>query len=156
MKSCPGKFRYKIEGCGAQRHTLLHRLKIKPNEVVGTKKNENEKNDEVATSSHSATSRTSDAVLLQVAPVRVIGENRTVTTYAMLAILVWKLHLVDPSVIDHISAPGGRNKLSVSTVNNDNDLQDSYRVTLSIESIVDENLQRLTLSNVWSSRKLKS
>lgn len=48
-----------------------------------------------------------------------------------------EIKLVDPSLIEHIGAPGRRDKLSVSTVSNDNDLQDGYRVTLSIESIVD-------------------
>ena len=66
-----------------------------------------------------------------------------------------EITLIDPSLLEHIGTPGRRDKLSASTVSNNNDLQDGYRVNFSIESIVDENPQRLTLSNVWSSRKLK-
>ena len=102
-----------------------------------------------------ATSTTSHAVLLQVVPGRVIGENRTVTTYAMLD-PGSEITLIDPSLLEHIGTPGRRDKLSVSTVGNNNDLQDGYRVNLSIESIVDENLQRLTLSNNLEQQKIKN
>ena len=78
VKSCPSKFKCKVEGCGASHHTLLH--KPKPPQ----KPSENEKIDNQVKSTNTATSNISDAVLLQVIPVRVIGEQHVVTTYAML------------------------------------------------------------------------
>ena len=145
VKSCPSKFKCKVEGCGASHHTLLH--KPKPPQ----KPSENEKIDNQVKSTNTATSNISDAVLLQVIPVRVIGEQHVVTTYAMLD-SGSEITLVDPSLVEQVGAQGRPDKLAVSTVSNESDLQHGYRVNLSVESIIDENPQRLKLTNAWSSK----
>ena len=66
-----------------------------------------------------------------------------------------EITLVDPSLVEQVGAQGRSDKLAVSTVSNENDLQHGYRVNLSVESIIDENPQRLKLTNAWSSKELK-
>ena len=46
--------------------------------------------------------------------------------------------LVDPSLIDQLGVQGRSDKLVVSTVSDENDLQHGCRVDLSIESLIDE------------------
>lgn len=149
-RSCPSKFKCKIEGCGALHHTLLH----KPESLKETSE-ENDKNIELPTvTSSTATSKAPHAVLLRVIPVRVIGERQVGTTYSMLD-SGSEITLVDPSLVKQVGAQGHLDKLVVSTVSNENDVQHGYRINLSVESLIDENPKRLKLTNAWSSKELK-
>ena len=149
-RSCPSKFKCKIEGCGALHHTLLH----KPESLKETAE-EKDKNIELPTvTSSTATSKAPHAVLLRVIPVRVIGERQVATTYAMLD-SGSEITLVDPSLVKQVGAQGHLDKLVVSTVSNENDVQHGYRINLSVESLINENPKRLKLTNAWSSKELK-
>ncbi|XP_028413873.1 uncharacterized protein LOC114536722 [Dendronephthya gigantea] len=146
VQSCPSKFKCKADGCGLPHHTLLH----KP------KSFEKRKSEEIPCVENNAASlKTPDAVLLQVIPVRAIGAcGVTTTTYAMLD-SGSEITLVDPSLIEKLGVERRSDKLVVSTVSNENDLQHGNRVNLSIESLIDKDPQRLELTNAWSSKELK-
>ncbi|CAB4014788.1 Hypothetical predicted protein [Paramuricea clavata] len=108
-RSCLSKFKCKIEGRGASRHTLLH----KPEPLKETAE-EKDKNIELQTvTSSTATSKEHHAVLLRVIPVRVIGERQVATTYAMLD-SGSEITLVDPSLVKQVGAQGHLDKLVVS------------------------------------------
>ena len=149
VKSCPSKFKCKIEGCGLSHHTLLH----KPKSV---EKNVDEGNDIIPKADSNATTlETSGAILLLVIPVRVIGQNEVATTtYAMLD-SGSEISLVDPSLIEQLGVQGRSDKLVVSTVSNENDLQHGQLVNLALESLTDENPKRLEIINAWCSKELK-
>jgi hypothetical protein len=66
-----------------------------------------------------------------------------------------EITLVDPSLINQLGVQGRSDKLVVSTVSNENDLQHGRRVDLSIESLTDENPGRLALTNAWCCKELK-
>ncbi|CAB3998014.1 Hypothetical predicted protein [Paramuricea clavata] len=100
--------------------------------------------------SSTATSKAPHAVLLRVIPVRVIGERQVATTYAMLD-SGSEINLVDPSLVKQVGAQGHLDKIVVSTVSNENDVQHGYRINLSVESLIDEKPKRLKLTNAWSS-----
>ncbi|CAB4009683.1 Hypothetical predicted protein [Paramuricea clavata] len=149
-RSCPSKFKCKIEGCGALHHTLLH----KPESLKETAE-EKDKNIELPTvTSSTATSKATHAVLLRVIPVRVIGERQVATTYAMLD-SGSEITLVDQSLVKQVGAQGHLDKLVVSTVSKENDVQHGYCINLSVESLINENSKRLKLTNAWSSKELK-
>ena len=64
--------------------------------------------------------------------------------------------MVDPSLIEQLGVQGRSDKLVVSTVSNENDLQHGQRVTLALESLTtDENPERLEIINGWCSKELK-
>ena len=149
VRSCPSKFKCKIEGCGLSHHTLLH----KPKSSIEKKEDDG---DEISHARNNATTlETSGAALLQVIPVRVFGRRGlATTTYAMLD-SGSEITLVDPSLIEQLDVQGRSDKLVVSTVSNENDLQHGRRVDLSIESLTDENPERLELINAWCSKELK-
>ena len=152
VKSCPSKFKCKIEGCGLSHHTLLH----KPKSVEKKEDNVDEGNDIIPKADSNATTlETSDAILLQVIPVRLISQNEVATTtYAMLD-SGSEISLVDPSLIEQLGIQGRSDKLVVSTVSNENDLQHGQRVNLALESLTDENPERLEIINAWCSKELK-
>ena len=97
----------------------------------------------------------SDSVLLQVVPLRVFGKRgKVVTTYAMLD-SGSEITLVDPSLASTLDLDGQPDELVISTVSNDNDIQHGYQVNLSVESLIDNEPQRLELRSAWCGRDLK-
>ena len=66
-----------------------------------------------------------------------------------------EITLVDPSLMSSLDLKGQRDQLAVSTVSNDNDVQQGCRINVSVESLVDDEPQRLMLTNTWCSRPLK-
>ncbi len=117
VRSCPSKSKCKFEGCVLSHHTLLH----KPKSPVDKK--EGECGDILNARNNATTLEIPGTVLLQVIPVRVIGRHgAATTTYAMLD-SGSEITLVDPSLIKQIGVQGRSDKLLVSTVSNENDLQ---------------------------------
>lgn len=153
-KCCPSKFKCRIEGCGASHHTLLHipnQQKKESNQDSAQK----DGSDLQAGSVNTALLQDSDSVLLQVVPLRVFGKRgKVVTTYAMLD-SGSEITLVDPSLASTLDLDGQPDELVVSTVSNDNDIQHGYRVNLSVESLIDNEPQRLELRSAWCGRDLK-
>ena len=76
------------------------------------------------------------------------------TTYAMLDSRS-EITLVDPSLMSSLDLKGQPDELVVSTVSNDNDIQQGCRIDVSVESLVDDEPQRLVLKNAWCARALK-
>ena len=110
-KCCPSKFKCRIEGCGASHHTLLHM----PNQ----QKKESDKNSAQMDGCtqvkpvNTAFQEDSDSVLLQVVPLRVLGEQgKVVTTYAMLD-SGSEITLVDPSLASSLGLKGQPGELVV-------------------------------------------
>ena len=134
-KCCPSKFKCRIEGCGASHHTLLH---IPNQQKKESDKNSAQKDGDVQANSVNTTfQEDSDSVLLQVVPLRVLGEQgKIVTTYAMLD-SGSEITLVDPSLASSLGLQGQPGELVVSTVSNNNDVQHGCRVNLSVESLID-------------------
>lgn len=176
--SCPSKFKCRVEGCGASHHTLLHMPKQqkKENNPKSTQKDSDgvqtssyttavlestylkstqEDSSDVPTSSYNgAVVKGSDAVL-QVVPLRVFGKlGKAVTTYAMLD-SGSEITLVDPSLALKLNLQGQPDELFLSTVNKDNDVQHGCRVNLSVESLTDDEPQRLELTKAWCGKELK-
>ncbi|CAB3987692.1 Hypothetical predicted protein [Paramuricea clavata] len=85
---------------------------------------------------------------------RIEGCGKVVTTYAMLD-SGSEIILVDPSLASTLDLDGQPYELVVSTVSNDNDIQHGYRVNLSVESLIDNEPQRLELRSAWCGRDLK-
>ena len=153
-KCCPSKFKCKVEGCGAQHHTLLHIQKW-PKEENDDKSGKEDGPGKQANSVNISLLENSDAVLLQVVPLRVFGKRgKSVTTYAMLD-SGSEITLVDPSLMSSLDLKGQPDELVVSTVSNDNDIQQGCRIDVSVESLVDDEPQRLVLKNAWCGRALK-
>ena len=97
----------------------------------------------------------SDAVLLQVLPLRVSGKRgKVVTTYAMLDSRS-EITLVEPTLMSSLDLEGQPDELVVSTVSNDNDIQQGCRINVAVESLVDDEPQHLVLKNAWCGRALK-
>ena len=152
-KCCPSKLKRRIEGCGASHHTLLH---IPNQQKKESDKNSAQKDGAVqANSINTAFQEDSDSVLLQVVPLRVLGEQgKIVTTYAMLD-SGSEITLVDPSLASSLGLQGQPGELVVSTVSNNNDVQHGCRVNLSVESLIDNEPRRLELRNAWCGKDLK-
>ena len=94
-----------MEGCGLSHHTLLH-ISNSPVEKKDDGDGEDEGSGIVSARNNATTLETSDAVLLQVVPVRVIGQHGLApTTYAMLH-SGSEVSLVDPSLIDQLGVQG--------------------------------------------------
>ena len=153
VRSCPSKFKCKIEGCGLSHHTLLHKPKLpvkKKDEDDGYKRGDipNARN-------NTTTLETSDAVLLQVVPVRVIGHHGAATTTFAMLDSGSEITLVDPSLMEQLGVQGRSDKLLVSTVSDENDLQHGRRLNSSIESLIDETPEQLELINACCSSKLQ-
>ena len=151
-KCRPSKFKCRIEGCGASHHTLLHM----PNQLK-------KESDKISAQMDgyvqvkpvdTAFQEDSDSVLLQVVPLRVLGEQgKVVTTYAMLD-SGSEITLVDPSLASSLGLKGQPGELVVSTVSNNNDVQHGCRVNLSVESLIDNEPRRLELRNAWCCKDL--
>ena len=143
-KCCPSKFKCKVEGCGAQHNTLLH-IQKRPKEENDDKSGKGDGAGKQANSVNISLLENSDAVLLQVVPLRVFGKwGKSVTTYAMLD-SGSEITLVDPSLMSSLNLKGQPDELVVSTVSNDNDIQQGCRIDVSVESLVDDEPQRLVL-----------
>ena len=80
--------------------------------------------------------------------------GKSVTTYAMLD-SGSEITLVDSSLMSSLDLKGQPDELVVSTVSNDNDIQQGCRIDVSVESLVDDEPQRLVLKNAWCGRALK-
>ena len=92
-------------------------------------------------------------ILLQVVPLRVMGaDGLVVTTYAMLD-SGSEITLVDPSLVSSLRLSGRPDRLVLSTVNSQGP-QEGERVALVVESLIDEQPQRLQQKGVWSGKEL--
>ena len=144
VRSCPSKFKCKIEGCGLSHHTLLHKLKLPV-----------KKKDDIPNARNNTTTlETSGAVLLQVVPVRVIGHHGAATTTSAMLDSGLEITLVDPSLMEQLGVQGRSDKLLAPTVSDENDLQHGHRLNSSIESLIDETPEQLKLINAWCSKEL--
>ena len=96
----------------------------KPNSPVEKDQDDGDEGSDIPDCRNNAiTLETSDAVLLRVVPIRVIGQHGVVTTiYAMLD-SGSEITLVDPSLIEQLRVQGRSDQLVVSTVGDKNDLQ---------------------------------
>lgn len=155
--TCPTSFRCRVEGCGAFCHSLLHQtqlhMSVSKNPIAD---NQDEEVDATASASLCTTTRTEDSgtILLQVVPVRVVGDNGlAVTTYAMLD-SGSEITLVDPSRFSSMGLSGRRDSLVFSTVSNHNEPQEGERVDFVVESLIDKQPQQLQLTGVWSGKDL--
>ena len=134
-KCCPNKFKCKVEGCGVQHHTLLH-IQKRPKEENDDKSGKEDGPGKQANSVNISLLENLDAVLLQVVPLHVFGKRgKSVTTYAMLD-SGSEITLVDPSLMSSLDLKGQPDELVVSTVSNDNDIQQGCRIDVSVESPV--------------------
>ena len=98
---------------------MLH----KPKSVEKKEDNVDEGNDIIPKADSNATTlETSGAILLQVIPVRVIGQNGVATTTYVMLDSGSEISLVDPSLIEQLGIQGRSDKLVVSTISNENNL----------------------------------
>ena len=80
------------------------------------------------------------------------ADGLVVTTYAMLD-SGSEITLVDPSLVSSLRLSGQPDCLVLSTVNSQ-EPQEGERVDLVVESLIDEQPQRLQLRGVWSGKEL--
>ncbi|CAB4023186.1 Hypothetical predicted protein [Paramuricea clavata] len=135
-KCCPSKFKCRIEGCGASHHTLLH-IPNQQKKESNQDSSQKDGSDLQAGSVNTAFLQYSDAVLLQVVPLRVFGKRGKVVTVSAMLDSGSEITLVDPSLASTLDLYGQPDELVVSTVSNDIDIQHGYRVNLSVESLID-------------------
>ena len=154
--TCPSSFRCRIEGCGTFHHSLLHptQLHISASEKKGSVDSASAVSTTACTIACTTTA-TEDpgTILLQVVPLRVMGaDGLVVTTYAMLD-SGSEITLVDPSLVSSLRLNGQPDRLVLSTVNSQ-EPQEGERVDLVVESLIDEQPQRLQMKGVWSGKEL--
>ena len=80
------------------------------------------------------------------------ADEFVVTTYAMLD-SGSEITLVDPSLVSSLRLSGQPDRLVLSTVNSQ-EPQEGERVDLVVESLIDEQPQRLQLKGVWCGKEL--
>ena len=154
--TCTSSFRCQIQGCGAFHHSLLHptQLHVSISEDHTTD-GPTAAVDTTASVTSCTTTRTEESgtILLQVAPLRVVGCNRlTVTTHAMLD-SGSEITLVDPSLVSSLGLSGQPDRLVFSAMSNHNEPHDRERVDLAVESLIDNHPQQLQLQGVWSGKE---
>lgn len=145
-------------GCGAFHHSLLHptqfHVSVSEDHMPDARSTEVE-NVTAATSCTTTGTEDSDTVLLQVVPLRVVGnDGLAVRTYAMLD-SGSEITLVDPSLVKFLHLRGQPDRLVFSTVSKRNEPQEGERVDLAVESLIDEQPQRLHLRGSWSGNELQ-
>ncbi|XP_068713249.1 uncharacterized protein [Montipora foliosa] len=145
-------YRCRIEGCGAFHPSLLHPTQL---HISASEKTSSVDSASAVSNTACTTTGTEDpgTILLQVVPLRVIGaDGLVVTTYAMLD-SGSEITLVDPSLVSSLRLSGQPGRLVLSTVSS-REPQEGERVDLVVESVIDEQPQRLQLKGVWSGKEL--
>lgn len=154
--TCTSSFRCRIEGCGAFHHSLLHptQLHISASEKKGSADLASAVSTTACTTACTTTGNEDPGtILLQVVPLRVMGaDGLVVASYAMLD-SGSEITLVDPSLVSSLRLSGQPDRWVLSTVNSQ-ERQEGERVDLVVESLIDEQPQRLQLKGVWSGKEL--
>ena len=129
-RSCKSSARCRAPECGKAHHTLLHLLRPSPERNVVHQANNVETmvtptvpmappDGQNATSSTCATATTAESseILLQIIPLKVIGNNgRSITTYGLVD-SGSDVTMIDPSLIEQLEIQGEASQLFISTVN---------------------------------------
>jgi len=139
---CPSSFRCNISGCGAPHHTLAnpwipaqsHQQDHTEGLIPESKENG------LATSYGTAAIKGSGTELLQVIPLRVVAKNgNTTNTYAMLDSGP-EITVMYPSFVKQLDLRGKSDHLVLSTLSKYDEQHQGERVSIAVESLIDNKL----------------
>ena len=93
-------------------------------------------------------------VLLQIVPLKVIGNNGTaVTTYGLID-SGSDVTMIDPSLVEKLGIQGESNQLLLSTVNEREKRQQGLKVDFKISSVDDQEFREIAVRDAWAVKDL--
>ena len=102
-----------------------------------------------------ATTAESSEVLLQIIPLKVIGNNgRSITTYGFVD-SGSDVTMIDPSLLEHpLSIQGEASQLFISTVNQREKREQGVKVSSKIASVNDQDPREIAVCGAWAVKDL--
>ena len=162
-QSCKSPVRCRAPGCGRPHHTMLHfdggarttrqdnsagQSELKREQEPSTPSGNN-----CTISSDVNTTSTND-VLLQVIPIRVVSNaGHSLTTYGLLD-SGSDITMIDPSLVMLLGMKGNPSKLLISTVNDSNTHHTGVKVDFKLAAVDDANSTQVCVQSAWATKDL--
>ena len=166
-RSCKSSVRCKAPECGRPHHTLLHLSRPSHERNVVHQTNNVEAAEGPAVSLDpsdgqnatpivcaTATTVESSEILLQIIPLKIIGDNgRSITTYDLVD-SGSDVTMIDPSLVDQLRIQGEASQLFLSTVNQREKREQAVKVNFKIASVIDQDSREIAVRNAWAVKDL--
>ena len=168
-RSCKSSVRCQKPECGKRHHTLLHFSSSNPERNSAHQANHigntairdvpmarPSQDDPPAPSSGCTTTTMArpSEVLLQMVPLKVIGNNGTaVTTYGLID-SGSDVTMIDLSLVEKLGIKGESSQLLLSTVNEKEKRQQGLKVDFKISSVDDQDFREIALRDAWAVQDL--
>ena len=165
--SCKSAIRYKEPECGKPHHTLLHLPRLSHERNVVHQANNVEATVVPAvplappdcqnappSASATATMAEFSEILLQIIPLKVIGDNgQSITTYGLVD-SGSDVIMIDPSLTEQLEIQGEASQLFHSTVNQRDKKEQGVKVNFKIASVIDQDTSEIAVRNAWAVKDL--
>ena len=168
-RSCKSSVRCQKPECGKRHHTLLHfsSSNLERNSAHQANHIENTAIHDVSVARPSqveppapssgcttTTMARPSEVLLQIVPLKVIGNNGTaVTTYGLID-SGSDVTMIDPSLVEKLGIQGESSQLLLSTVNEREKRQQGLKVDFKISSVDDQDFREIAVCDAWAVKDL--
>ena len=168
-RSCKSSVHCQKPECGKRHHTLLHFASFNPerNDVHQANHIENAAIHDVPVARPlqadlpvplsgcaTATMVRPSEILLQIVPLKIIGNNgTTVTTYGLID-SGSDVTMIDPSLVEKLEIQGESSQLLLSTVNERDKRQQGLKVDFKIASIDDQDFREVAVCDAWAVQDL--
>ena len=153
--------------CGKPHHTLLHLSRPSPERNVVHQANNVETavipalpmappdgRNAPSSTCATATMAESSEILLQIVPLKVIGNNeRSITTYGLVD-SGSDVTMIDPSLIDQLEIQGQVSQLFLSTVNQREEREEGVKVNFKISSVKGQDSREIAVCGAWAVKDL--
>ena len=162
-KWCKSPIRCKAPECRKTHHTLLHLSRPSHERNVAHQANNIEAavvpavplaspdcEDAPLSVSVTATMAESCKILLQIMPLKVIGDNgKSITTYGLVD-SGSDVTMIDPSLMEQLEIQGEASQLFLSTVNQREKMEQGVEVNFKIASVADQDAREIAVRNAWA------
>ena len=165
-KSCKSPMRCKVPGCGRPHHTLLHlsspsrgNADHQTNNIEATVipiMSTDLPSDQDAPSSTCATATVAESseIYLQIIPLKIIGNDGSLTTTYGLVDSGSDVTMIDPSLVYQLGIQGEQGQLLLSTVSQRGKQENGVKVDFKIAPVDDQHSHQITVQNAWAVRDL--
>ena len=165
-KSCKSPMRCKVPGCGRPHHTLLHlsspsrgNADHQTNNIDATVipiMSTDLPSDQDAPSSTCATATVAESseIYLQIIPLKIIGNDGSLTTTYGLIDSGSDVTMIDPSLVYQLGIQGEQGQLLLSTVSQRGKQENGVKVDFKIAPVDDQHSHQITVQNAWAVRDL--
>ena len=159
-RSCKSAIRCKEPECGKPHHTLLRLPRLSHERNVVHQANNVEATVVPAVPlappdcQNAPPSVSATAILLQIIPLKVIGDNgKSITTYGLVD-SGSDVTMIDPYLTEQLEIQGEASQLFLSTVNQRDKKEKGVKVNFKIASVIDQDTSEIAVRNAWTVKDL--